>query len=62
MRYKAPRGTNDILPEQSWRWQALEARFRESCRLHGFREIRTPIFEETDLFTRSIGEETDSSP
>jgi len=59
MRYKAPRGTNDILPEQSWRWQALEARFRENCRLHGFREIRTPIFEETELFTRSIGEETD---
>lgn len=59
MRYKAPRGTNDITPDRSWQWQALEQRFRDCCRLHGFREIRTPIFEETELFTRSIGEETD---
>jgi len=59
MRYKAPRGTNDTLPAESWRWQALEAKFRETCRLAGFSEIRTPIFEETDLFTRSIGETTD---
>ncbi len=59
MQYKAPRGTKDILPSETWRWQAVEARFRELCRLAGFLEIRTPTFEETQLFTRSIGEVTD---
>lgn len=59
MRYKAPRGTNDITPEESWKWQALEEKFRRACRLSGFEEIRTPAFEETELFTRSIGEVTD---
>lgn len=59
MRYTAPRGTNDILPETSWKWQAVENLFRQTCHLAGYREIRTPVFEETDLFTRSIGEVTD---
>ena len=49
-KFKAPRGTQDILPQDSWRWQRLEAAFREVCRRYGYREIRTPLFEETELF------------
>ena len=59
MKYKAPRGTRDILPGDAQRWQLLEERFRRYCRLYGFSEIRTPIFEHTELFQRSVGEETD---
>lgn len=59
MPYRAPRGTNDILPAEVWRWQALEDAFRRVCQLAGLSEIRTPAFEETELFTRSIGEVTD---
>lgn len=59
MKYKAPRGTRDILPGDAERWQLLEEWFRRYCRLYGFSEIRTPIFEHTELFQRSVGEETD---
>jgi histidyl-tRNA synthetase len=59
MGYAAPRGTADILPKDSPRWRHLESIFREKCRLYGYEELRTPTFEETDLFTRSIGEHTD---
>ncbi|MHB1455523.1 MAG: histidine--tRNA ligase [Armatimonadota bacterium] len=59
MQYSAPRGTADILPSDSPRWRFLENRFRETCRLFGYEELRTPTFEETELFTRSIGEHTD---
>ena len=59
MRYSAPRGTQDILPEDASRWQGLEACFRDLCARYGYREIRTPVFEETALFTRAVGEETD---
>lgn len=59
MRYSAPRGTQDILPDESSRWQYLEGKFRDICRLYGYSELRTPTFEETELFTRSIGEHTD---
>ncbi|NIM05581.1 MAG: histidine--tRNA ligase [Armatimonadetes bacterium] len=59
MKFSAPRGTRDILPEEASRWRWLEEVFREQCRLYGFGEIRTPIFEETGLFARSIGEETE---
>ncbi|MFA6666318.1 MAG: histidine--tRNA ligase [Armatimonadota bacterium] len=58
-RYTAPRGTADILPKESPKWQWVEAQFREKCRLYNYQEIRTPTFEETDLFARSIGEHTD---
>ncbi len=54
-----PKGTKDVLPQDSYRWQAVEEQVREHCRLYGFREIRTPAFEHTELFTRSIGEDTD---
>lgn len=59
LKYKAPRGTQDILPQTSWRWQRLEAAFRDSCRRFGYQEIRTPTFEETELFTRGVGEGTE---
>ncbi len=59
MKYKAPRGTRDILPGEVERWQQLETRFRQYCTLYGFSEIRTPIFEHTELFLRSVGEDTD---
>lgn len=59
MRYSAPRGTADVLPRESPRWQYVEGRFRDTCRLYGYGELRTPTFEETELFTRSIGEHTD---
>ncbi|HUV04453.1 MAG TPA: histidine--tRNA ligase [Armatimonadota bacterium] len=59
MRYAAPRGTADILPRESPRWRYVEEKFREVCRLYGYDELRTPTFEETELFARSIGEHTD---
>lgn len=59
MRYSAPRGTQDILPRESTKWQHVERVFRDICRLYGYHELRTPTFEETELFARSIGEHTD---
>ncbi len=59
MDYKAPRGTRDILPDESDKWQYLETRYRDFCNLYGFGEIRTPIFEQTELFARSVGEDSD---
>jgi len=58
-KYKAPRGTQDVLPQVSWRWQRVEAAFREICRRYGYGEIRTPIFEDTELFVRGTGEGTE---
>ncbi len=59
MDYKAPRGTRDILPDEALKWQYLETKYRNYCELYGFGEIRTPIFEQTELFARSVGEESD---
>jgi len=56
---KALRGFNDILPEESARWQAVESASRIVFGLFGYREIRTPIAEETGLFIKTVGEETD---
>ena len=56
---KAITGTKDILPSEISRWLYLERLLRESFRLFNYKEIRTPIFEETALFARGIGEETD---
>jgi len=55
----APRGTTDILPSEARRWAALEAAFREVCALYGYGEIRTPMFEHTEVFARGIGTYTD---
>jgi len=54
-----PRGTKDILPEMSANWQYIEQTVRDICQLYGFKEIRTPVFEHTELFLRGIGETTD---
>jgi histidyl-tRNA synthetase len=56
---QAPKGTADILPPQSWKWQAVERLAREVSALYHFQEIRTPIFEHTELFHRGVGETTD---
>ena len=55
----APKGTKDILPDQIYKWQFIEERFRKICRAYGFREIRTPMFEHTELFQRGVGDTTD---
>lgn len=57
--FSAPRGTFDILPPDSKRWQALERRIDDICARFGYGEIRTPIFESTDVFIRTLGETTD---
>ncbi|MGI9860155.1 histidine--tRNA ligase [Moorella naiadis] len=54
-----PRGTEDILPEEMDRWYLLEATAREVSRLYGYQEIRTPIFEHTELFNRGVGATSD---
>lgn len=56
---KKPRGVHDILPGEVERWQFLEGVIRELTRVYGYREIRTPVFEFTELFQRGVGEETD---
>jgi histidyl-tRNA synthetase len=53
------RGMKDILPPESERWAALEASFRDHAGRYGFREIRTPLLERTELFARAVGETTD---
>lgn len=57
--FSAPRGTFDILPPDSERWQALERLIDDVCARFGYGEIRTPIFESTEVFTRTLGETTD---
>jgi histidyl-tRNA synthetase len=59
MAYKAPRGTRDVLPDESWKWQRIERAFRDTSDRFGYREIRLPVFEETELFARGIGDATD---
>ncbi|NOZ03640.1 MAG: histidine--tRNA ligase [FCB group bacterium] len=53
------KGTHDILPDQSWRWQRIENTVRAFMKRFGYREIRTPVFERTELFARGVGQETD---
>ncbi|MBD1825323.1 histidine--tRNA ligase [Cyanobacteria bacterium FACHB-DQ100] len=59
MGIQATRGTRDILPEEIGNWQRIEAIARETLARAAYQEIRTPIFEQTDLFERGIGEATD---
>jgi len=56
---KAPRGTRDLLPPDTASWNFVEAAARDVFRAYNFHEIRTPIFESTELFARGVGEETD---
>ncbi|MBQ6795605.1 MAG: histidine--tRNA ligase [Clostridia bacterium] len=56
---KAPRGTNDILPRDVAKWHYVEEVTRRICKNYGFSEIRTPVFEHTELFERGVGDTTD---
>src|ERR1700675_1802431 len=56
---KSPRGTRDLLPPETALWNFVEAAVRDVFRAYNFHEIRTPIFESTELFARGVGEETD---
>ncbi|WP_173916042.1 histidine--tRNA ligase [Halobacillus sp. Marseille-Q1614] len=56
---RAPRGTQDILPGNSEKWQYVEHKLIDLCRRFNYREIRTPIFEHTELFQRGVGDSTD---
>lgn len=56
---KKIKGTEDVLPKQSYRWQFIESVMREEARTYGFKEIRTPVFEHTELFARGVGQTTD---
>ena len=57
--FALPRGTNDILPADVTLWQRIEAKARQIFSIYGYKEIRTPFFEETELFIRSMGEISD---
>ena len=59
MKFTAPRGTRDVLPAQSHKWHAVENEIRQLCAVFGYREIRTPVFEHTELFLRGVGTTTD---
>jgi histidyl-tRNA synthetase len=56
---KAIKGTKDLLPADSPRWKYLESAVEKAFKNFNYKEIRTPVFEETSLFARGIGEETD---
>lgn len=55
----APKGTKDVLPAQIHKWHFVEQAFAEICEKYGFKEIRTPVFEHTELFARGVGDTTD---
>lgn len=59
MEIKKPKGTNDILPEEVGKWHYLENLLREKSETYGYKEIRTPMFEHTELFVRGVGDTTD---
>jgi histidyl-tRNA synthetase len=59
MSISIPRGTQDILPGEVEKWQLIEEKARELCEKYQYKEIRTPIFEHTDLFSRGVGDSTD---
>ena len=56
---KAPRGTKDVLPSESYKWHYLESVIREITEIFGYKEVRTPVFEHTELFVRGVGDTTD---
>jgi histidyl-tRNA synthetase len=59
VKLNAPRGTQDVLPPESGRWSELEARIHALAARFGYGEVRTPVFESTELFVRGVGETTD---
>ncbi len=59
MQIKAPRGTHDVLPHESYKWHKIEDTIKGLCQDFDYKEIRTPVFEHTELFERGVGETTD---
>lgn len=59
MKMQAPKGTKDMLPKDSYKWQFVENKMKDIAGTYGCKMIRTPIFEHTELFTRGVGETTD---
>lgn len=59
MALQAPKGTRDVVPQESYKWQYIEGLAREICERYGFLEVRTPVFEHTELFLRGVGDTTD---
>lgn len=59
MNFKVPRGTQDILPSETWKWQKVEQIIQDVCEIYRYQEIRTPMFEQTELFQRTVGDTTD---
>lgn len=59
MKINAPRGTIDLLPEDTRKWQYIEKELRKLCHAYNYDEIRTPLFEHTEVFQRSVGDTTD---
>ena len=59
MAVNAPKGTKDMLPEEAYRWHWVQALMRERAQHYGYREVRTPVFEHTELFLRGVGDTTD---
>ena len=59
MLIKKPKGTKDILPEEVYKWKYIENAFSNLCSIFGYKQIRTPVFEYTELFQRGVGESTD---
>ncbi|MGE6259523.1 histidine--tRNA ligase [Heyndrickxia sporothermodurans] len=59
MAIQIPRGTQDILPGEVEKWQFIENTAKEICRIYQYKEIRTPIFEHTELFQKGVGDTTD---
>lgn len=56
---QAPKGTKDVIPTEVYKWHYVESIIREICACNGYREMRTPTFEHTELFERGVGETTD---
>ena len=59
MAYQAPKGTRDVLPSESYRWQYIEQLIRDIAKKYGLLEARTPVIEHTELFLRGVGKTTD---
>ena len=56
---KAPRGTKDVVPQESYKWHYIEEKIRNICKNYGYKEVRVPVFEHTELFERGVGDTTD---
>ena len=59
MLIQKPKGTKDLLPNESYKWQYIEQVVKDILENYGYNEIRVPVFEHTELFQRGVGETTD---